>query len=122
MECSPDEVPVMIICRIEVAGRPQFGRVEGERVALMEGNPFGDFRMTGASVPRAGVKYLPPTIPFTFFAAGVNYRAHILEAQARNSPVAKFPTPPDTGYRANNALIGHDEEIVQPKDHHRVLR
>ena len=51
-----------------------------------------------------------------FYAAGLNFRAHIewaREAHKVNYPV---PTQADIGYRSNNALICDGEEIVIPKD------
>jgi 2-keto-4-pentenoate hydratase/2-oxohepta-3-ene-1,7-dioic acid hydratase in catechol pathway len=102
---------------MDIGGQPHFGKVEGDRVVRMQGSPFDAFRLTEETFPLAGVKLLPPTVPTTFFAAGLNYRAHVHEAQSRGSPVARLPSRPETGYRANNALIGHGDCIVKPGDY-----
>jgi 2-keto-4-pentenoate hydratase/2-oxohepta-3-ene-1,7-dioic acid hydratase in catechol pathway len=62
------------------------------------------------------VKLLPPVIPPTFYACGMNYAGHVREVAAKIGQEAKLPTQPDIGYRANNALIGPDEPIVIPAD------
>lgn len=60
-------------------------------------------------------KLPPPVIPRTFYAAGLNYRAHIEWANRRGA-AHKVPTQPDIGYRAASALIGSGEDIVIPAD------
>jgi 2-keto-4-pentenoate hydratase/2-oxohepta-3-ene-1,7-dioic acid hydratase in catechol pathway len=104
-------------CRFEAQGLAHFGKIEDDRVVRIDGTPFDHPTPTAESHPLSGVKLLPPTIPSTFYSAGVNYRAHILKAQSMGSPVAKFPQRPETGYRANNALTGHDSAIVKPRDY-----
>ena len=60
-------------------------------------------------------KLPPPVIPRNFYAAGLNYLAHIEWANSRGGSY-KVPPQPDVGYRANNALIAHNENIVIPHD------
>ena len=50
-----------------------------------------------------------------FYAAGLNYRAHIEWAVSRGG-AHKVPTQADIGYRSPNALILGGEEIVIPGD------
>jgi 2-keto-4-pentenoate hydratase/2-oxohepta-3-ene-1,7-dioic acid hydratase in catechol pathway len=57
------------------------------------------------------LKKIPlPVVPGNFYAAGLNYRAHIEWAKH------KVPSQADIGYRSNNALIGSGEDIVIPRD------
>ena len=58
----------------------------------------------------------PPVIPGNFYAAGLNYRAHIEWANKAHGSTYKVPERADVGYRSNNALIGSGEDIVIPKD------
>src|SRR6185295_2639173 len=58
----------------------------------------------------------PPVIPGNFYAAGLNYRAHIEWANKAHGSTFKVPERADVGYRSNNALIGSGEDIVIPKD------
>jgi 2-keto-4-pentenoate hydratase/2-oxohepta-3-ene-1,7-dioic acid hydratase in catechol pathway len=60
-------------------------------------------------------KLPPPVIPGNFYAAGLNYRAHIEWANSRGGSY-KVPGQADIGYRSNNALIGSGHDIVIPAD------
>ena len=51
-----------------------------------------------------------------FYAAGLNYRAHIEWANQRHGGGYKVPAQADIGYRSPNALIASGGEIVIPKD------
>lgn len=51
-----------------------------------------------------------------FYAAGLNYRAHIEWANTRHGGGYKVPAQADIGYRSPNALIMSGENIVIPKD------
>jgi 2-keto-4-pentenoate hydratase/2-oxohepta-3-ene-1,7-dioic acid hydratase in catechol pathway len=58
----------------------------------------------------------PPVIPGNFYAAGLNFRAHIEWANQAKGTSYKVPEQADIGYRSNNALIGSGADIVIPKD------
>ncbi|MFN3655853.1 MAG: fumarylacetoacetate hydrolase family protein [Pseudolabrys sp.] len=104
-------------CRFRVeGGEPSFGIVEGDRVIAVEGSPFAEHRRTAHSFPLAAVRLDIPTVPSTFFCVGVNYADHVRRMAIKRGKQPEFPTQPDIGYRTNNALIGHDENIVKPKD------
>ncbi len=51
-----------------------------------------------------------------FYAAGLNFRAHIEWANQAKGGGYKVPAQADIGYRSNNALITTGEDIVIPKD------
>ena len=51
-----------------------------------------------------------------FYAAGLNFRAHIEWANAHHGGNYKVPTQADIGYRSPNALIANGEHIVIPPD------
>ena len=57
----------------------------------------------------------PPVVPRNFYAAGLNYLAHIEWANSRGAS-HKIPAQPDIGYRSAAALIGSGEDIVIPAD------
>ena len=94
-------------CRIEVAGRTLAGRVDGAHVVD---------DVTGERHALAGARFLPPVVPANFYAAGLNFRAHIAWANAHLGTQFKVPEQADIGYRSPNALIGHGEDIVIPAD------
>ena len=65
---------------------------------------------------KALAKLPPPVIPGNFYAAGLNYRAHIEWANKAHGGTYKVPERADIGYRSNNALIGSGHDIVIPRD------
>jgi len=92
--------------RIELEGHAVDVRLDGDEVVGHGGRRF----------PLAGARLLPPVVPGTFYAAGLNFRAHIDWANERLGNSYKVPTQADIGYRSNNALIGSGAEIVIPAD------
>ena len=102
--------------RFERNGGESFGILEGEVVQPVGGSPFGRWEKAGVRVPLASIKLLPPVMPRTFYACGLNYVGHLKGASTATGTTFKAPTAPDIGYRANNALIAHDEPIVIPRD------
>jgi 2-keto-4-pentenoate hydratase/2-oxohepta-3-ene-1,7-dioic acid hydratase in catechol pathway len=103
-------------CRFQRNGAPSFGIVEGDEVIAVDGSPFERHQRTDERYPLDSVKLLVPVIPPTFYAAGVNYREHVIEMAHKRGEEPKFPPEADVGYRANNALIADGEPIVIPKD------
>ena len=102
--------------RYESNGQSVYGIVDGDCVQPVTGDPFGDYERSGDSVALDSVKLLAPVVPRTFYAAGINYEAHVREAAALLGTEPNLPEKPDIGYRANNAIIAHGEPIVVPAD------
>ena len=102
--------------RFEQNGTPTYGVVEGEEIIPVRGSPFDMWERTSAHLPLANVKLLLPVVPPTFYAAGLNYAEHVREAAEKIGLKVELPKQADAGYRANNALIAHNEAIVIPKD------
>ena len=92
--------------RIEVNGRPVEVVLQGGKLVAA----------SGARYPLESAKFLPPVIPGNFYAAGLNFRAHIEWANQHTHSVYKVPEQADIGYRSNNALIGSGANIVIPGD------
>jgi 2-keto-4-pentenoate hydratase/2-oxohepta-3-ene-1,7-dioic acid hydratase in catechol pathway len=106
----------MRVARIEVDGNPVHGIVEGDQVHLVEGGLFDLGARTGRSIAVAGARFLIPLEPRTFYAAGLNYAQHVIEVAKANNREPNIPAEAHIGYRANNALIAHNEAIVKPRD------
>jgi|SRR5665213_820898 len=103
-------------CRFKSDERTSYGIVEGDQVIAVDGSPFGPYRRSGAAFPLASVKLLIPVVPPTFYCVGINYADHINKMAAIRKTEPVFPKQPDIGYRANNALIAHEEDIVKPAE------
>ena len=108
----------MIWCRYQAGETTSYGIVEDDTVIQVSGIPWQDHARTGVTHNLGDVKLLVPVIPETFYCAGVNYRDHVLKMAALLNREPSFPPRADIGYRANNALIAHEETIVIPKDAH----
>lgn len=102
--------------RFEVDGKISYGIVDGDVVKTVDGNPFEGYRETDKRHAISDVNLLIPFVPKTFYAAGLNYVAHVEEQARLHGREINLPKKADVGYRANNALIAHGETIVLPKD------
>jgi 2-keto-4-pentenoate hydratase/2-oxohepta-3-ene-1,7-dioic acid hydratase in catechol pathway len=102
--------------RFTTDGRTCYGVLEGDRVAESSGDPFAGWQRTGRSHALDAVKVEVPVIPGTFYAAGLNYAAHVTHAAHLLGNEPDLPQKPDIGYRANNALIAHKEDVIIPRD------
>jgi 2-keto-4-pentenoate hydratase/2-oxohepta-3-ene-1,7-dioic acid hydratase in catechol pathway len=100
--------------RFSKDGRTAYGSLAGETISEINGEPWGDATPNGRTLKLPEVKLEVPVIPPTFYAAGINYAAHIREMAHKRGVEPVFPEKADIGYRANNALIAHDETVVIP--------
>ena len=103
-------------CRIQLARGAVYAAVEGEEVEVLSAAPFEPHARTGERHRLAEVVLLPPVIPPNFYAAGLNFRAHIDWANQHHGMALKVPTQADIGYRSANALIGSGAQVVIPRD------
>ena len=103
-------------CRFERDGRPSNGIVEGDRIIAVDGLPWGEHTKTTATYALSKSKLLLPTVPGTFFCAGINYAEHVRLMAAKRGAEPDYPARAEIGYRANNALCAHDEPIIKPRD------
>src|SRR6478752_6853467 len=94
--------------------RTSWGIVEGDHVIAIDGDPFGEWQRTSRTHPLSQVRIELPLIPRTFYCVGLNYLKHLKEAADKRGEVPAVPDRPEIGYRAQNALIAHDEDVVIP--------
>ena len=93
-----------------------YGVIEDSVVRVAQGDPFLGYELTSRKLHLEQVKLEVPVIPRTFYAAGLNYAKHIEEAARLTGSPVVLPNQADIGYRANNALIAHEENVVIPAD------
>jgi 2-keto-4-pentenoate hydratase/2-oxohepta-3-ene-1,7-dioic acid hydratase in catechol pathway len=106
----------MRFAKITANGKTGWGLVEGDRVTEISGEPFGEWQKTSAKHDLKNVKIELPLMPRTFYCAGLNYVKHLKEAADRRGEVPNIPDRAEIGYRAQNALIAHDEDVIIPAD------
>jgi 2-keto-4-pentenoate hydratase/2-oxohepta-3-ene-1,7-dioic acid hydratase in catechol pathway len=103
-------------CRFKQDDFVGYGLVEADHVSAVDGTPWGEHKKTARAFPLKHVKLLIPVVPATFYCVGINYADHIRKMAAMRGTEPVFPKKPDIGYRANNALIAHEDDIVKPAD------
>lgn len=108
----------MKLARFRVDEWESYGAVEGDRVRVIQGSIFGDYKVTKASYPLDQVKLLPPTQPTCFWAIGLNYAAHIAHQEVALD--ADRIQRESQGFRpwnkGANCIIGQGDTIVLPSD------
>jgi 2-keto-4-pentenoate hydratase/2-oxohepta-3-ene-1,7-dioic acid hydratase in catechol pathway len=100
--------------KFTAADKTSWGIVEGDQVIAVDGDPFGEWQRTSRTHPLSQVRIELPLIPRTFYCVGLNYLKHLKEAADKRGEVPAVPDRPEIGYRAQNALIAHDEEVMIP--------
>ena len=110
----------MRFLRFTAGSTTSLGILEGETIAEITGDLFGPegtgWQRTGRKHTLSAVRIEVPLVPPTFYAAGLNYVAHVKEAAEKRGEEPKLPPAADIGYRAVNALTAHDTDVVIPAD------
>ncbi|MDD5603125.1 MAG: fumarylacetoacetate hydrolase family protein, partial [Eubacteriales bacterium] len=99
----------MKIARFEVNGRVLYGSVENGKLRVIDGDIFGEYKVTGTEYCASDVKMLAPVSPPNIIAIGLNYRRHAEESSM------KLPERPVIFIKTTNSLAGPDEHIILPK-------
>lgn len=102
--------------RYSSGGRTAYGIVDGETITEVKGDPFKGYEKTTTRHALSSVKIELPVVPQNFFCVGLNYAEHVIQAAKKLGIEAKLPERPEVGYRSNNALIAHGEDVVIPAD------
>jgi len=97
--------------RIELAGRPRVGVLDGETIRLHEGTIFEPGAATGEEVAAADARWLTPTEPTKMVALWNNFRA----AAEKNGWA--IPAEPLTFLKAPNSFAAHGHPIPAPKSY-----
>lgn len=101
--------------RYSLNGKVGYGILDdGDKITAVNGNPLDGYETTATRLQLADVKIEVPIVPSTFYCVGLNYVKHI------STEGMTIPKKPDVGYRANNALLAHGEDVVIPADATRV--
>jgi 2-keto-4-pentenoate hydratase/2-oxohepta-3-ene-1,7-dioic acid hydratase in catechol pathway len=106
----------MRIVRFELRGRTGYGIIEGEKISVLWGAPYGDgwANTTGELLSLSAVTLLAPCEPSKIMAIGLNYRDHAAEF---GHPL---PAEPLLFMKPSTSVIGPDEDIVYPEMSRRV--
>ncbi len=104
----------MKIYRFKLKDRVSYGVLKDDRLYVIEGSIFRQFKAAKISYPIGDVTLLPPVKPSKIIAVGVNYKDHAME-RGRTLPEEPliFLKPP-------SAIVGTNEIIVYPSMSKRV--
>jgi len=97
--------------RIELAGRPRVGILDGETIRLHEGTIFEPGAATGEEVAVADARWLTPTEPTKMVALWNNFRA----AAEKNGWA--IPAEPLAFLKAPSSFAAHGQPIPVPKSY-----
>ncbi|MFA7668960.1 MAG: fumarylacetoacetate hydrolase family protein [Burkholderiaceae bacterium] len=101
--------------RYTLNGETRYGILgDNDRITEVRGDPFKGHETTTTQHDLNDVKLEVPVVPPTFYCVGLNYVKHI------GTVGLNIPTKPDVGYRANNALVAHGEDVIMPADANRI--
>jgi 2-keto-4-pentenoate hydratase/2-oxohepta-3-ene-1,7-dioic acid hydratase in catechol pathway len=101
-------------CRVGWEDKVCYAVLDGERLTIVEGNPFGQWRKTTLHLAVDDAKFFPPTVPSKIICIGRNYQDHAAEMGN------EVPKEPLIFLKPPSALIGHDDDIVYPPQSKRV--
>src|SRR5574340_479226 len=87
---------------------PSFGWVYGEKIGLIDGSPFGDYRRLEAEIDMGSVELLPPSQPSKIICVGRNYVDHAKEHGV------DVPEVPLLFLKPPSALLATKQSIVLP--------
>ena len=93
--------------RFLVDGQIKTGELRGDRLLEIEGDLFGEHRLSDHFHYLADIKLLAPVKPGKVFAVGLNYRSH-----AGMSGAGK----PEIFYKSPTSVTGPDAPIPYPRD------
>ncbi|GFN22937.1 hypothetical protein TAMC210_12540 [Thermanaeromonas sp. C210] len=83
-----------------------YGRVEGDIIVALEGDPFTAPRETGETFPLQGVRLLAPCRPGKAVCVGLNYKNHAAEMKQ------ELPSEPVLFLKPPTSVIGPGEDII----------
>lgn len=101
--------------RYSLDGKTGYGILSDEdKITAVRGDPLGKYETTATRLQLQDVTIEVPIVPPTFYCVGLNYVKHI------STEGLTIPKKPDVGYRANNALIAHGQDVIMPADATRI--
>ena len=74
--------------RVSIDGEIRWVRVDDNVVHVLRSSPLEGDPVVERSRALEGLAFLPPVVPFVFYAVGLNYRRHIEEQIAAGRDVA----------------------------------
>lgn len=99
----------MKLVRFEINGNESYGMVKESAVYRIEGDIFGEHKVTDEAYKLQDVRLLAPCRPGKIVAVGINYRDHATEMKH------DLPEEPVIFIKPSTAVIGPEETIKRPQ-------
>ncbi len=109
-ETSANEESITKLARFEKDGHVGHGVVKGNRIHEIEGDFYGDRKMTGRSYALSNVTLLAPTQPSKVLGVALNYRSHVGQTGE-----TEIPETLQLFYKSPSSVIGPGDDIVIPQ-------
>ncbi len=110
----------MLIAHFRAGSRELYGVAEGDRLRIIEGDIFGEYRVIDEAVPASSAQLLAPVArPGKILAAAVNYPSHVSSAKAVLDK-EEAPSIPQLFLKPASSVIGPGDTIVLPEGARRV--
>ena len=120
-----DDVPQLAILegsKVRLLGDAANQDIPGSLDELIMMDPrlesFRDILKDTPDLPVVPLDKVRAELPLDFIdkvvCLGLNYAEHVTAAARKMGLAVSLPTQPDVGYRAQNALIAHDEDVIIP--------
>jgi 2-keto-4-pentenoate hydratase/2-oxohepta-3-ene-1,7-dioic acid hydratase in catechol pathway len=93
---------------------PQYGWLNNDLVGRINGDPFGEFQRSEATIPVDSVRLLAPLLPGKIICVGRNYAEHAKETGS------EVPTTPLVFLKPPSAVIGPLDTILMPPQSQQV--
>ena len=98
----------MKLARFKKNNKIYYGEVFNNKTRIIEGNIFGEFRVTDEELNIDEIKILAPALPGKVVCVGLNYADHADEMK-----LAK-PEEPVIFIKASTSVIGPEDDIIYP--------
>jgi 2-keto-4-pentenoate hydratase/2-oxohepta-3-ene-1,7-dioic acid hydratase in catechol pathway len=93
---------------------PLWGWIDNDRIGVLDGSPFDEFKREEATLPLESAHLLPPVDPSKIICVGLNYPEHAAEHEA------EVPELPLLFFKPPSSIIGPEETILIPPQSQRV--
>lgn len=101
-------------------GESRYGILDGNKIAVLNGDLFGEHEESGEVVDLDAVKLLAPCLPSKIMCAGTNYMSHIIECREKMNLDVSIPEHPLIFSKGPNTIADPEQGVIYPTGVNRV--
>lgn len=95
-------------------GKQSYGILEEDKVQVIEGDIFNEYKVSDEVISLSDVQLLPPCNPSKVVCVGLNYKDHAAEVNL------ELPKEPLLFLKPNTSVIAIDEDVIYPEQSKQV--